>query len=730
MARIQWTSDAGGTIASFSISSGGSGYAVGDTGTVFGSTTSPATYTVTGVSGGAVTSVSLSANNGYAVDGAGGYSSHAHPAYEGGTQPGVGQGLLLNITSVTGALAAAQQALFYATAANWGGTNAQRSYPYQQGLSSFAVNDSATIQGWPLTNLAPSTVYHVLPQSYQNGAWCTAGDITFTTPARPVVTPLPALPSTVNTTLPSMTGTHWVYGSNCGTSGTATQKWQNCINSVQNGDDLAVPPGVYGNTGILIPTNSNAVTISANISASTFTQSGSAPANGTQVILGSPPSPINPGAPYYVVSSSGSNFQLSLTNGGSPIKLAAQPASSPMQYLTYPVALDKTVHPTISASLLPPAGVRLGPDALTQYTPNMITLEQLDIGSASFQFAQLAGGWYFSGINFTTDPSVAATSGAQFDPPAFGPDPGGLSTGVAIDQNETVSSIVYNQCAVNPASAPSRSVSAFFDGSNVAFINGFANFEFWQPLLIAPNVTFTSTVLTVPSFDYYWVGPGGTVGTKQDCHYSGGSLTITGGSATTAGTPNLLWVDSSCKLNAQLVTGMSATGTNITVQTPTAAPAFPTYSYTTPLGNNFHAYAVLPFSAFDFSSGAITNFAGFGSSGISSQHFESASGFYSGYGPGPKLFDNDYQTGGGIVGVFNAEDSTTASSPCGRINPCAEVFNQGNFTETRSSVLMNSCFFPDSPCWNGGAYWARNGTEMKKGYKVLQDGNIFGQHYT
>lgn len=743
-ARIQWTSDAGGTIGSFTISNGGTGYASGDTGTVFGSTTSPATYTVTGVSGGVVSSVTLSANNGYTVDGfpncPGQCSGYLHPAYAGGSQPGVGQGLVLAISSVTGAVTATNQRLLWATATTWGGTSAPSSYPSAQGVSGFQVNDSNTIQGWTITNLPPSTVYHALGQSFQGGAWCTASDITFTTPARPAITPLPELPMTVNVTPPSMTGTHWAYGSTCGTSGTITQKLQSCVNGMANGDDLSIPPGVYGNTGVLIPTNSSAVTITANISTSTFTQAGSAPANGTLMILGSPPSPINPGVPYCVVSSSGSNFQLAaatqsatsppawICSGGAAITLAAQ-AVSPTQYLTYPVTLDKTVHPSSSASLLPPANVRLGPDSLAQYTPNMITLEQLDIGSASLQFAQLAGGWYFTGINFTSDPSVAATAGAQFDPPAFGGVPVGLSTGFAIDQNETVSSIVYNQCAINPAPAPSRSVNAFLDGSNVAIVNSYIDLEFWQPLLVAPTVTFSSTVLTIPSFDYYWVGSGGTVGTKQDCHYTGGSLTVTGGTATTMSGANKLWVDASCNLNAQLVTGMTATGTNLTVQATSASPAFPTYSYTTPLGSTVHPYAVLPFSAFDLTAGAITAFSGFGSSGISSFHNESASGLYSGYGPGPKLGDNDYHIGGGVVGFFSAEDSTTFNTPCGNVHPCAEIFNQGDFTETRSTVLMNPCFFPGSACWNGGAYWPRNGTEIKKGLRVYQDGNIFGPFY-
>lgn len=86
-----------GPISSTSLFSGGSGYAVGDTGRISG-VTFDATYTVTGVSSGAVTSYSIS-NNGtkYQV-------WNEVETFPAGTQPGNGRGFKINITAVTGSL--------------------------------------------------------------------------------------------------------------------------------------------------------------------------------------------------------------------------------------------------------------------------------------------------------------------------------------------------------------------------------------------------------------------------------------------------------------------------------------------------------------------------------------------------------------------------------------------------------------------------------------------------
>ena len=83
-----------GGILAFTSAALGTGYAIGDTGTINGGTT-PANYVVTSVGvGGTVT--------GLTVDLGAGYSVAANvPTTTGGSQPGIGTGLKINITSVT-----------------------------------------------------------------------------------------------------------------------------------------------------------------------------------------------------------------------------------------------------------------------------------------------------------------------------------------------------------------------------------------------------------------------------------------------------------------------------------------------------------------------------------------------------------------------------------------------------------------------------------------------------
>lgn len=85
-----------GFISAVAINAGGTGYALGDTGTINGGVY-PQSYSVSGVSGGAVTGITLTENGG------GGYSTGTNIATTRGlTQPGSGTGLTVNITAVTG----------------------------------------------------------------------------------------------------------------------------------------------------------------------------------------------------------------------------------------------------------------------------------------------------------------------------------------------------------------------------------------------------------------------------------------------------------------------------------------------------------------------------------------------------------------------------------------------------------------------------------------------------
>ena len=630
-------------------------------------------------------------------------------------------------SDATPGIPATAQQIVYATAAEW--ASSPNVYPHTGGVYNQTITSPSVLQGGILSNLLPATTYHVAGQSFQGGAWCLSTDTTFSTPAQPAVAPAPVLPQSVNTTQPPMNGTHWIYGSNCGASGTVTQKLQDCFTKALPGDDIGLPPGTYPTTQIATPLNPNAVAVSCSTASGTCTQTGSAPPNGTTVIFFQPPAPVNPGVPYTVIHSTGSSFQIS-DDGVNPIFLVTPggPANAPdgtnVYYEIWPVTQAKIViHSTAAANLLPPTGVRLGPDALAQYLPNMPNLQMLDPiaganGTSLIYFAPLAANYWFQNIAFSTDPSVAANTN-QLDPIGFysflGTDP--ANTG-----------ITFNQCAFVPAPPPSRSKLITWNGSNMAVTNSYqSGLDWWQPFLsTSAAASFTASSLTIPALTYSWVGSGGSIGTKQSCSNPGGSVSITGGTA--SGT-FYVWMNADCSLSAQFPTGTAATGSNITVSTA-STPAYPTYSYTSPTYSTVTRanYSVIPLAPGTLVNGAITSFTE-NDPGTSAQALESGNGFSMGW-PGPFLFDNDYMQGAGIAGIFMSDSLTNQNSPCGSVNLCPQHFIPGNLTQTRSTVTTNPCYFYDSACWNGGNYYWRSVNEVRQGKWVLQDGNVFGPFFS
>ncbi len=84
-----------GAINASALGSGGTGYSSGDTGTVTGNNGTGATYTVTGVNTGAVTTYTLSAHGHEYSTGSGASTA------TGGSQPGSGTGFTIDISTVT-----------------------------------------------------------------------------------------------------------------------------------------------------------------------------------------------------------------------------------------------------------------------------------------------------------------------------------------------------------------------------------------------------------------------------------------------------------------------------------------------------------------------------------------------------------------------------------------------------------------------------------------------------
>lgn len=737
----------------------------------------------------------------------------------------------------------------YATAAEW--TANPGVYPHTQGVQQPPnITSNTQWMGGILANILPSTTYHWLPQSMQGSSWCTASDNTFTTPARPAVWSGPVQPQQVNTTQPAMTGTHWLYGSNCGTTGSVTARWQNCLSSAQPGDDISAAPGTYQIVGnLFLPNNPAWKQINCSTTTNSCTQvSGTPPVSGTTVSFWRPPAPVNPGVSYKLLNVSGATFQISY-DGVNPITLqnigGYLGSGGDVYYMPYPLPQSSyiTIHPTTyGTSLLPPAGVRLGPDAIGQYQPNMITFEDMDptlsngflIYGSSLYGPFLAGGWWFQNVAITTDPTVATSYGNGLDPIGF-------RIPLTIGQDFVSTNFVWNQCAFLFSLPPSRSSFIGVSGSNIAVTNSYAQgMDWWQGhLAIQPygtSITHTSTSITFPPMTASWVGPGGSVGTKQQCVNSGGTWTISGGTITTAG---LIWIrPSDCKLAVQTQPGLTVSTTGQVVSVPpVSAPTvtnvgtagstsynymvtatdsngneitgtgspygganfvspvvttttgyaslssanynhlswpayagancynvynssansllanvcgstsyndqgsgnigagmwnYPQYVYTSPTGNKNEGATVFSIGGFSVTSGAISSLS-IANSGASQQYgtFESNTGFEFGGGNiGPYKWDNNYIVCTGVCGTFLSDDPTDGTTPCSFTGAnCAQQYNSGNLTETRSTILNPPCYFYDAACWNGGNYYFRQGSEVKQGKYVLQDGNQYGPFY-
>ena len=466
------------------------------------------------------------------------------------------------------------------------------------------VSDNRPVGG-TLAGLSASTTYHVQGQSCVGGTdnLCTSGnwystpDLSFTTTSAPIGQVLPTIPPLpINLAIPTMSGNHWIYGSNCGTTSGSTAaivtaNIQACLNLAIPGDDIAFAPGIYPILQVFYPDQGKSITCLATTTTCTV-GSGSAPATGSQIII-SPNgglNPINQGYPYYVVGSSGTTFSLAATLGGSAITFSSS-SNSGTEYVPYPYDLTKsiTIHSTASASNLPPLGTKLACSDLTQYAPYMpiFQLEDptvSDNGQAgAFAFNSMSSGYYHLNIGIQVDLTTA--NGSLVDPPGFGllfgPGYGASGSGWA-NQN-----VGYNQIFFQ-VKLPSRSQSISLDGINNHIINSCIDAgNWWQPTYYnATNLTPSSSGQTYSQPSVVWSWPG-TSGVKSSVTSVAGSFTITGGTSTGNVTT---WVNPVDGTNhAQIPSGLTYTSSNITVH-QYAAPII-TVNTT---GSTTHTYNCIP----------------------------------------------------------------------------------------------------------------------------------------
>lgn len=487
---------------------------------------------------------------------------------------------------------------------NYGTTTSYGSvYNYAPASVSGTVSDNRPVGGM-LGGLQASTTYHLQgqscvggsdPVSCMGGNWYSTPDLSFTTTAAPTTPPVPSIPPLpINLSVPAMTGTHYVYGSNCGTTSGSTAaivtaNVQNCLNSAIPGDDIAFPPGVYPINQVYYPDQGIPMTCSASGTTCSVTSSGLLPATNSQIIIypAGGIAPINQGYPYYVVSASGTTFSLAATLGGSAITFSTGSVAG-TEFLPYPYPLTKsiTIHSTASASQLPPTGVKLACSSLAQYKPYMAVFQFEDptaqFFGGPFAYNAMSSGYYHTGIGFQVD-SAPLSAVSAIDPPGYVALIGqNVDGGVWAQQN-----IAYNQVFVQ-ASLPARSQAIDLDGANVALENSCVDgMNWWQPTYYSSTNTPPSTsgqTYNQPAVVWSWPG---AAGVRQSVSSVAGSFTITGG---TASGNVATWVNPADGSNhAQIPSGLTFTSSNITVH-QYAAPAV--VENTT--GSTSHTYSCIP----------------------------------------------------------------------------------------------------------------------------------------
>ncbi len=600
--------------------------------------------------------------------------------------------------------------IVYATAAQW--TANPGTYPQAFVSIQASVTSNTTIQGNIVSNLIPSTTYHIAGQSSTNNGstWCPAVDETFTTlPFTAVPKPIP--PNTFSLTEPTITGTDYTVGVAPCTTFAA------CVAVANPGDGIGIPPG----TPVVFPANGGNPTFSGwkgpapyiqvtpNSANNTFgVASVTGLSNGEQVHFGSyyyDPSPINPGVTYSLINiNAGANtFQVS-QDGSTPITLNDNGIGT-IYMVPWPYTQNYiVVHSTAPSANLPPPGVRLDPVA---YGPYLGTIEASAASGGSVLGFQFAAFYWFKDIEITVVPSAPST---ETDP---------TPTAQLVQTGPQTDHIVFDQCWFHPPPAPDRINDAvIWGGTNQAIINSdLDNVDFWRPTRIGAASTVSNNTVTIQPMTYTWVGPGNT---KQTCTLSSpATLTVSGGN-------NLVfyiyWTINPCQLTAGLQTGLTATGSAFNIVT-SASPYYPSDSVPN--------YVVLQIGAGTFNGASIFGWGDAGISGTSRYNNESANGVEMSNGPGPFMFVNNSFTGEGIIGIF--KDENTGEGCAGTTTSCPLLYNTIDLTVQRNTVQWDPRYFNSlygsSPLWNGSWAYGRNAFELKQGDRALYDGNIVGPVY-
>ena len=548
-------------------------------------------------------------------------------------------------------------------------------YPYAPST----LQPNALYEGYSIAGLPASTVIDVSVQSFDGSTWCTGATGSFTTLATPAshgitLTPTPPTqPSYWNgsaivplpTTPPAVTGTVYTVGGNC-------PDFETCLHDAGFGDEIILPAGISNaitpaDAGLYIgvtawypppaPDASDVLSANINQGASTFTLAAHGFTEAQPVRLDAQyylPSPIQRGYTYFIKNATTNTFQLALTSGGSAITLLDS-GSGDTFIIGWPIHQSSwiTIRTSAADSALPPAGVRLSsvdPNFAAKYASSLAYIKAAPSQQGGGQNLMewfngpLAHNYYFIGV--ATLAADTATAGTETDPAST---PGLWSFGAGN------SAIVLDRCWIHGLGYPNRARGGLMsiDGSNMLANNSSIDgMSFWRPWLLNTDQVISTTSST------FTVSPGTFHMGSSNCTISSPAVgTVTGGTAT--GTGLLYWTEA-CGLVADLPTGITATGSGMTITTHVT----PTWPASGAGRTNVGEVGFIPISvgavlsSYGNSCGAGFNQCG---SGYSIDNTEGSYGVYTIKGPGPTKIDNNYIEDTGIP-IFWSDDASMNGS--------------------------------------------------------------------
>ena len=562
-----------------------------------------------------------------------------------------------------------------------------------QCTGAFQGADGSTNQQAILSGLAPSTTYHICPQSStDSGAtWSTCVDANFTTLALPAVHPaLPTAPTTFPTTGLTGAGSTLTVGSNCLDGSTGLQAR---MNAAVAGDIVEIPTTTTNCTGqFTLPNGANSKAIgTVDTTANTLVVTSHGWSANQQVRLGSEydtlPTPLKQGVTYYVIVTDANTIQLAATSGGAAIDLTSAGITA-LRIIAWPTTGNYITVRSASYTSLPPEGIQV----TSSFSSVMASLVS-SVSNVANQAATISikGGilshhWQFIGIHFKMDNSH--TAGTVIDPRPYW---GWLHFQAHTD------SIVFSRCYFHGTGYPERLVRATYlwNCSNCSIRDSyFENIDYWRPYMtVGSEITVTRTsasVLTISTGSVQLGSATRTISSTQ-------TATITGGSV--SGTAFVyMALDGTVTVDAP--SGLTFTCSGCTAVN-SATPAIPT--------NADSEWTALRLATVTVTTGTWASASNYSASDYSTYSTEGSTAIFGQYG-GPHIITNNRLECVGIC-VYWSDDSIGVAMP-------------QDITVSRNLFTHSLTKMAGGGTTDGRKYSHRQPIQFKIGQRILVDGNI------